>query len=76
MPNPPSPEHSQDAPDNGINDKGWIVSAGTVLRNDANVELARVNGLKGEPMAISDTGLVVGHSFDDSSGVITWQCDR
>jgi len=65
-----------DAPANGINNAGWITSSGTVLRTDANVELAPANAVKGEPMAISDTGLVVGLPFDGSSGVITWRCDR
>ncbi|MGA5305844.1 hypothetical protein ACPCHT_38535 [Nucisporomicrobium flavum] len=64
------------APANAVNAAGWIVSNGTVLRDDATVELSSENGGKGEPFAIADTGLVVGWPFDDRSGVITWQCDR
>ncbi|MEU8613202.1 hypothetical protein AB0C29_34990, partial [Actinoplanes sp. NPDC048791] len=63
------------SPANGINDKGWIASNGTVLRNDTNVELGLADGMRGDPLAISDSGLVVGLPFDGSSGVITWRCD-
>jgi len=64
-----------DAPANGINAKGSIASSGTVLRDDANVELGLADGVKGEPLHIADNGLVVGSPFDGSSGVITWRCD-
>jgi hypothetical protein len=63
------------APANAVNAAGWIVSDGTVLRDDATVELSSENGGKGEPLAISDTGLVVGQPLNDSSAVVTWQCD-
>jgi hypothetical protein len=31
--------------------------------------------MRGDPLAIPDSGLVVGLAFDGSSGVITWRCD-
>jgi hypothetical protein len=62
------------SPANSINDKGWIASNGTVLRDDANVELGLADGVRGDPLAVSDTGVVVGLPFDGSSGVITWRC--
>jgi hypothetical protein len=64
-----------DAPANGVNAAGWIASSGTVLRDDANVELGLADGVKGEPLEVADSGLVVGLPFDGSSGVLTWRCD-
>jgi hypothetical protein len=62
------------APAHAVNAEGWIASNGTVLRDDATVELSAENGGKGEPLAISDNGLVVGQPLDDSSAVVTWGC--
>ncbi|WP_067500962.1 hypothetical protein [Actinoplanes sp. TFC3] len=62
------------APANGINASGWIAANGTVLRDDANVELGLADGKRGDPMYVADNGLVVGLPFDGSSGAITWRC--
>jgi hypothetical protein len=64
-----------DAPAQGINSAGWIASAGTILRDDANVELGLAGGVEGDPLKVSDTGLVVGLPADGSPGVLTWRCD-
>lgn len=70
-------EVAVDAPGNSINASGWIASAGTILRDDANVELQLADDdVKGEPIAVSDTGVVVGLPFDGSSGAISWRCER
>lgn len=68
-------------PANGVNGEGWLISDSTVQREDAKVELATVDGVKGEPVALSDTGTVVGSILvDDGQGQATsqaplrWQC--
>ncbi|WP_157408525.1 hypothetical protein [Actinoplanes sp. N902-109] len=64
------------SPAQSINAKGWIASDGTVLRNDTNVDLGLLpDGTRGDPLYLSDSGLVVGLPFTGASGVITWQCN-
>ncbi|MEV4702509.1 hypothetical protein [Actinoplanes sp. NPDC049316] len=62
------------APAHAVNAEGWIASDGTVLRDDAKVQLTTPGGGKAEPLQISDTGVVLGVPFDDGSTVITWRC--
>ena len=68
-------------PGNAINDKGWITGDGTLLREDATVELAAADGQRSEPFDVSDTGVVIGAMLSDSpgtatavSGPYTWKC--
>jgi hypothetical protein len=69
------------APANGVNGEGWFLSDSTVQREDAKVQLATLNGVKGEPEAVSDTGTVVGsilvadsQGLATSAGPLKWQC--
>jgi hypothetical protein len=68
-------------PADSVNGDGWLISDSTVQRDDAKVELATVNGVKGEPRDMSDTGVVVGSILvadsqggATSQGVLRWQC--
>jgi hypothetical protein len=68
-------------PADGVNGEGWLISDSTVQRDDVKVELATVDGVKGEPLALSDTGTVVGSILAEDSqggatsqGPLKWQC--
>ncbi|NES16828.1 MULTISPECIES: hypothetical protein [Micromonospora] len=50
-----------DGPGEAVNAAGWVVANGVVLRGGAAVELQVPGGQTGLAVAVSDTGLVVGH---------------
>jgi hypothetical protein len=70
-------------PANAVNGKGWVIGSGEILRDDATVKLDKINGIAGEPLDLSDTGVVIGSILTDdgagaakSAGPITWRCGR
>ncbi|MGY0004243.1 hypothetical protein [Micromonospora sp. I033] len=68
-----------DGPGQAVNASGWVVAAGTLLRDGTAVELRVPAGQTGRATAVSDTGLVVGHARtagDDAQilGPRMWRC--
>jgi hypothetical protein len=60
----------------GVNDSGWVVTAGGVHRDDVVMRLAPVGNVAGYPVAIADDGTVVGSLYAGTlvKDALAWSC--
>ncbi|GGR99476.1 hypothetical protein GCM10010169_50130 [Micromonospora fulviviridis] len=67
-----------DGPGDAVNAAGWVVAGGLLLRDGAAVELRMPGGQEDLAVAVSDTGLVVGHARPggdaENAGPRVWRC--
>ena len=69
------------APASAINAGGWIITDGTLQRDGRSLTLVTSVGVPGEPVDVSDNGVVVGSILSSDKdgavvrgGALTWQC--